>query len=271
MELKQGKERRKKERESQDMKSVSFPKDLDNALAATFRSVKCELYPLDGLIWTEEQVATQSRCLTPSEDHPGVSNSQISSTTSGTPSRCYPEPGMLRSPPSSPNAARRRSKENATVNSARIISRMRPRTVSITPTIYADITNNAEVAHSYRCDKDGFYLVDEDDLKTPTAYVPDSWPKEPEDDGAFPLVEAIIREQEVREIDIEFLSDAKSLNDEPKGLPMGEKAGSQTPSAEQPDPFGFGTTPESFKIRRDNFGWVDRCVGNGLADRSWVA
>ncbi|KAF9258697.1 hypothetical protein L218DRAFT_1063155, partial [Marasmius fiardii PR-910] len=43
----------------EDMKPYVFPEVYDRVLDRTFEDVKVEVYPLDGLHWTEEQLATQ--------------------------------------------------------------------------------------------------------------------------------------------------------------------------------------------------------------------
>ncbi|KAK1232475.1 hypothetical protein PQX77_004375 [Marasmius sp. AFHP31] len=268
-------ERRRRDQESEDTKPVPFPKELDRVLFNTLRSVKCEVYPLDGLHWTPEQLANQSR--TPHK----TSSSRVRSSTLA---RSHSEPRLeiLSSPSSSPKSGlQRRSKENAnSQNSPKATTRVRSRTNSTT-SLYVNITNQLGTVPTQDGSEDGFlnlFNTDEDDLKTPTVQIPGDWPVESElDDGATSsLVRAIMDgRQEVRDIDMElmtgidFLECSRPGDDERIGLPM-RFSQNQMIVSEDSDPFGFGTTPESFKLRRANFGWADPEVDGQTRQRSWV-
>ncbi|KAL0056926.1 hypothetical protein AAF712_016460 [Marasmius tenuissimus] len=264
-------ERRRRDQESEDTKPIPFPKELDRVLFNTLKSVKCEMYPLDGLHWTPEQLATQSRKLhktpPPKVRFPTLARSHSE-----------PQLGIISSPS---NGLRPCSKENAASgNSPKATNRVRQRTNSTT-SLYANITNQIGTVPKRDDSEDDFLnllSIDEDDLKTPTVRVPGDWPMEPElDDSAnSSLFRAVMDgRQEVRDIDMEliagmdFMESSRPGDDEGIGFPMPFSRTRAIDSGDS-DPFGFGTTPESFKLRRANFGWADPEVEGQTRQRSWV-
>ncbi|KAG7090393.1 hypothetical protein E1B28_009512 [Marasmius oreades] len=245
----------------EDMKPVVLPKELDEALHNTFKDVKCHWYPLDGLYWTKEQLATQGGgSRNGPRRPPPLSLSALSSQSLKGVHEMLPrsqsEPNIsilstTRTPHSSPKSNRRESKENKDPNE--LPSSFRKRTVTFTtselPSLDAQEIDSNSMSIG-QCQPE-FILsdtYDEGDLKTPTAPT-----RRDRDEIQTSFIQQTSDETDIDEM-MQIFPELRCTTPHPPPSPSLSTADGDFGS-DPLDLFAFESTPEEFKNRRANFNW----------------